>query len=941
MKNILFALVLGILATALVAQNFNIKGKLMDESGSGLPSATVLLLNARDSIMVNYALSNLEGWFEIRNVRRGDYLLKLSYVGYATKTLPVVAPEGNQLDLGGITLTSRATILGEVTVAQERIAMKVKNDTIEYDALAFRPLPNEMVEDLLKRMPGMVISSDGTVEAQGETVRRVLVDGKEFFGRDPKMATQNIPADAVARVQVFDQRSEQSLFTGIDDGQRERTLNLELKEDRKEATFGNTSLGYGPTNRFHGRANLNRFTKKGQVSILGMGNNVNQQGFSVSDFMNFSGATQSFARGGGGNIQFGGGGGNQLGIPLNFEGRASSNGLITSWAGGANFNRTLRPGTEVTSSYFYNQLNHDMTRDTDRENYLPGGNYNFEQNSQQDNQNYNHRLNLRLDHKFSETSSIIFTGNTSLSNSNSLSQTSSETFNTLGALQNTGNQTNTTEGQRFDLNASLLFRQRLNKPGRTITAGMDVSRNNNAQDANLDALNRFYQQLTEEFSEQKLLQDQNRRDISSRVSTNITYTEPLWQRVFLEGNYNLAYSLNEVNLKVYDIENPQTEGIINDQFSNHYENIYTYQRIGVNLRLNRDKFNVTAGNALQITNLKGNSYSLNNTVDRDYIHVLPVARLNYEFNSFRRLSADYETSVNEPSALQIQPVIDNRDPLNIYKGNPDLLPSYRHRMQIRFNSFNPVSSFGFFTNLTADYVSNAITNSVEVDENLVRTTSPINVENNINLRGNVNINLGVEKLKSRFMVGTSVSRSQSINVLNQNRQLIVNNMLTPNIRYTFRPVDAFELRLLASVNSQLTTYQFSATEQAFLNQTYQADINWTFLKYYRLQGTFNYGIFQGRTSQFDRKIPMLDMSFSRSFMKNDAGELRLSAFNLLNSELGVTQTNTVNYYERAVTNSLGRYFMLTFTYNLNRQLNMMDRGPGDGPGRGARMIIMH
>jgi hypothetical protein len=928
MKKIITILFFLFCAVALQAQSFNIKGRLTDDSGGGLPSATVLLLNARDSVMTSYALSNSQGFFEIRNVKQGDYLLRLSYVGFSTITLPVVTPEGNTLDMGSITLANQATMLGEVTVEQERIPIRVRNDTIEYDAQAFKPLPNEMVEDLLKRMPGMVISSDGTVEAQGETVRRVLVDGKEFFGRDPKMATQNIPADAISKVHVFDQRSEQSLFTGIDDGERERTLNLELKDDRKEASFGNTSLGYGPDNHYHGRTNLNRFDKKGQVSILGMGNNVNQQGFSIGDYMNFSGGTQSIARGTGPSF-----GSRDSSIPLNFDGRPSSNGLITSWAGGINFNRTLGTGTEITSSYFYNQLAHDMTEDLERENYLPDGNYNFSQSSLQDNQNYNHRVNLRVDHKFNENSSILFTGSTTYNSTNTFGQTQSQTFAFTGALQNEGDQIVDASGNKLDLNGSILWRQRLGKPGRTLTTRLNMTRGNNNQNAGLEARNKFFQEIiTEEF----ILQDQNRKDFGSRISGNITYTEPLSERVFLEGNYNAGYTLDEVNLRVFDVEDPTIEPVFNELLSNHYENVYSYQRMGLNLRINREKYNITVGNAYQITGLDGKSFTLNNDVNRNYYYNLPSARFNYQFTNFRRFTAEYETDVNEPTALQIQPITDNRNPLNIYAGNPDLLPSYRHRLQFRFNTFDPVRSFGFFANLTADYTNNDITNSVRVDENLVRTTMPVNVDNNTSLRANMNFNIGVEPIKSRFMVGGSVRRTQSVNVLNDLSQTIINNTLSPNLRYIFRPVDAFELMLAANLNSQLTAYEFSTTEQAFLNQTYQSDVSWTFLKYYRLQANYNYSIYQGRTSEFDRKIPMLDMSFSRSFLKNNSGELKLSVFNLLNSDLGVTQTNNVNYYERAITNSLGQYFLLTFTWSLNRQLNMMD---GARPGSGRRMMI--
>ena len=935
MKSVLVSILFLAFGSGLFSQSFSIKGTLTDESGIPLPSATVLLLNASDSVMVNYALSDNNGNFEMRNNARKNYLIRFSYMGYATLTLEIEPPESNILDLNGIELPSQAHILQEVTVQQERIPMRVRGDTIEYDALAFRPLPNEMVEDLLKRMPGIVVSSDGTVEAQGETVRRVLVDGKEFFGRDPRMATQNLPADAVARIQVFDERSERAQFTGIDDGQRERTMNLELKEDRREAAFGNTTLGYGPDNRFQGRLNLNRFNSKGQVSLIAMGNNINQQGFSIGDYMNFSGGTQSImsggARGGGGGFGMGGGS-----VPINFDGLPSSNGLMTSWAAGLNLNRQVTAKTEVNASYFYNQLEHDVQQDLERENFIPSGNYDFLQNQLQDNQNYNHRLNMRIDHKFNENSSLLFQGNSSLNLTNTFRQTSSRTFNTQGLLQNTGHQTNEAEGQNLSANGNLLWRHRLARPGRTLTANLEFSAGNNSQDVFLNAVNRY---LQEQDVEEHILQDQQRSDNNSSISAGVTYTEPIANRLFIEANYRALYRTSEIDQRVFDVPAPGEEGEFNAMLSNHYRNIYTFHQGGMNLLLNRELFNVTLGASLQATELNGRLFILEEDINRNYLNVLPVARFNYNFSNNRRFMADYETSVREPSALQIQPVVDNRDPLNIYQGNPDLRPSYRHRVQMRFNSFNPLNSFGYFAFVSTDYTTNAIANAVSVDENLVRTTTPVNVGDNLSLRTSFNINFAATELKSRFMFGANVSRSESVNVLNDLYQDIVNNTLGGNFRYIFRPLDEFELRLTANINTQITQYQFSNDEQAFLNQSYRSDINWTFLEYYRLQSGYSYQIYEGRSAQFDRKIPMLDVSLSRSFLRNNSGELRLSAFNLLNQDLGVTQTQAVNYYESSVTNSLGRYFMLSFTYALNRQLNPMERGPGGG--RGGMRMIMH
>ncbi len=916
------------------AQNYSITGRLVDAREEKLPSATVLVLSASDSTMVNYALSDSEGVFHVRNLPRQPYLMRITFVGLGTKYMNILPPQGEVLDLGEILMEDEQTILGEVSIEGERISMFLRGDTIEYDALAFGGQPNEVVEDLLKRLPGIEVDPDGTIRAQGEQVRRVLVDGREFFGRDPQMATQNLPANAVSRVHVFDERSEQSKFTGIDDGERERTMNLELKEEHRQGVFGNSSLGYGPDNRFQGRTNLNRFEPKGQLSVLGMGNNLNQQGFSIGEYMNFSGGAQSMmggAQGGAVRINMA----LPTGMPINMGG-ASSNGIMTSWAGGVNFNRTLGQSTELSSSYFYNQLEHNIDQQLERENFLPSGSYDYLQQNNQDNTNNNHRLTLRMDHKFSESSSLLFDLSGTTNSTSSDGYSDSQTYRNTGLLQNSSEQSTLSEGNSLNFQSSLLWRQRLSKPGRTISVRLNMAANDNDRDYRLQALNLYYQGV-DDVRHEMLLQDNLQASITRTLGSNITYTEPLGNRRFLELNHRITRNLNEVDQRVYDIEEGQN--ILNEQLTNIYNNTHLYQRGGLNVLVNRDNYNFTLGAYLQGTSLKGELETFGHEISENFFHVLPLVRFNYDFNNFRRLSINYETSVQEPSVRQLQPILDNRDPLNIYMGNPDLDPSYRNRLTARFNSFNPLSQFGFFVFATAEYVQDAITNAVNTDDFLVRTTIPVNTKDNLNLTGNANMNFRIPKLKSRFMVGSTVSSRQSTNILDAVEQRITNNMISGNFRLTFIPVDQFETVLSANVNRQLTQYQFSTLEQAYVNQTYGAELNWRFLDHYRFNVSYRYQIYEGRTSEFDQKIPMLEFGFSRRFLRNNSGELRFSGFNVLDREMGVTQSVNANYLEQLVSNSLGRYFLLSFTYSLNRSLNVFDRvGGGGGMGRAMHAL---
>lgn len=923
-------IILMCLSQLALAQRFSITGEVYDHEDKPLPYATVMLLKAADSSMLSYAVSSTTGQFEIKHIQPGEYLVKIAYVGFNTYNKAISTPKSGNIELGKIKLTQEDKLLSEVKVQGERIPMLIKNDTIEYDALAFKARPNEVVEDLLKRMPGIEVESDGTVKAQGENVQRVTVDGKEFFGRDPKMATQNLPADAVSKVQVFDRKSEQAQFSGIDDGQREKTINLELKEDKKKGAFGNTSAGYGTDNRFAGKTNINRFNKSSQLSVLGMANNVNQQGFSFGEYMNFTGGAQQMM-GGGGRVEINIDG--QGAVPLNTSGAAGMNGIMTTLAGGLNFNQNIGKKTEANGSYFYNRLSHYIEQDTERENFMPDGrSFDFEQNSKQDNLSETHRASTRIEHKPDSSNNLLFTANAGLSNNNRFSQNESSTFQFGGELQNESEQVNRTDGQSLNMDASLLWRHRLAKKGRTLSTGLTLRLSESETEGTLEAINRFFGANP---SEQLINQLSFQQNLNRNLGFNTSYTEPLGKRRYLEANYRIAQNRNESDQEVYDLD----EGIrtINELLTNKFESDYLYQRGGLNFRLNRKKYNLTLGAAYQATNLKGFSESLDFRVDRDFNNVLPVARFNYEFSSMRRMSFDYETSVQEPSLTQLQPLLDNRDPLNLYVGNPDLRPAYRHSGRLNFSSFNPTSFLGFFAFVTGDYVTNAITTGQSVDENLVRLSSPVNVSSNFNLRGNFNLTFPIRPLKSRINMGSTLSRNMSFNVLNEQEQQIFNNILSGNIRYNFRPVDAFELNLTANVNKTLTEFEFSNFEQAFLNQVYGAEMLWDFLKGFRSVANFRYMMYQGVSSEFDQVIPMLDVSLARPILKNKSLEAKVSASNLLNINLGVTQSANANYWERQITNNLGRYYMFSLTYSLNRQLNMFDGG-NRRRGGGAVMI---
>ncbi len=920
MRLLLVSLLVLLVSTA-SAQKFTAKGQLADTLGSPLPSATVMLLNASDSSLVNFSVTDVNGYFTLKNISKGDYLFKVSFMGFRTHTQKITTPEvAGIIDLGTIKMEAALKELDAIEIAAERAPVTVKRDTIEFNAGSFKTKQNAVVEDLLKKLPGVEVDNDGNITAQGEQVRKVTVDGKNFFGSDPKLATKNLPADAVDKVQVYDKKSDQAVFSGIDDGQREKTINLELKEEKRHGAFGTLMGGAGSNERFQARTSLNKFSKSRQLSLLAMGNNVNEQGFSVDDYMNFTGGSTQMM--GGGRVRLELNADNSSGVPLNFGNRA--NGIMTNYAGGVNINNEFNNKTEVNGSYFYNYLDHDKDQTTFRENFLPNGSYTFNQNSKQQNSNSNHRLNATIDHKLDSMNSLKFTTSVTLNDTDTQLRSFSETVMPDNTGANESQRLSLASGTTTSANGTLLWRHKFSKKGRTFSANLQYALSDADRDGYLEATNRYFSP----DNESTIVQNSSQQSISNTYSGTLSYTEPLGKRKYLEANYSYRQNLNDLDKKTYDVSNG--EEVLNDNLSNEYNSNYQYHRAGLNFRIVKPKYNLVAGASVQNTSLKGEILDLDADIDRTFENVLPSVRFNYDFTDTKHFRFDYETSVQEPGIQQLQPVVDNSDPLNIYMGNPDLRPAYQQSWRFNFMTFDPVSFINFFTFVDVDHVTNAVVNSQSVDENLVRVTTPVNVDHSTSVNSSANFGFPISKLGSRFNFGVNYRGEKSLSLLNDIDNEITQNTYGGTIRYTYRYKEIFDMSLSADVDKQSTRYEFDQPDQEYLNETYNAEANLTFLKNYQFSGGLEYLIYNSKSTDFHQEIPLVNLSVSRYLLKNRTGELKFSVNNLLDKALGVNQTASVNYIERQTTNSLGRYFMLSFIYSLNKQLNPMGMRPGRG-----------
>ncbi len=920
----------------LFAQKYSVKGQLQDSLFSPLPSATVLLLQQKDSALIKFGVTDVQGNFELKGIAKGDYIFKVSYVGFATHTKKIAAT-GDQLelDLGKVQLFSHSSQLGEVLVQADKAPVIVKRDTIEFNAGSFKTKTNATVEDLLKKLPGVEVATDGTVSAQGEEVKRVMVDGREFFGQDPKLATRNLPADAVEKVQVFDKKSDQAVFTGIDDGQKEKTINLELKEEKRHGAFGNSMAGVGDNNHYTAKTNINRFNNGNQLSILGMGNNINQQGFSVGDYLNFSGGGNATGGGGAVNININSGSTSQTGGAQINTGQ--QNGIVTNFAGGANINENYnKDKTKVNGSYFYNRLDQNLLTDLQRVNYLKSGNYNFNQTSNQTIINDNHKTNLTIDHKIDSVNSVKFNANLLYNLSDQRLASIGQTWNVGNtAVQNESNQNTTSKGTGITLNSNLLFRHRFAKKGRTISTNFVFGYSENKTNGTIQSTNYYYgAQTTTSYVNQRNAQTTT----SPNYGVTFNYTEPLGGRKYLELTYSYNADVNKVDRSVYDIKNEQE--VFSDSLSNKYNSNYQYNRPGINFRLNREKYNFSVGTAYQNTQLNGKLILKNTTINRTFEAVLPSAFFNYDYSTFKHLRLEYTTSMQEPTIQQLQPIVNNTDQLNQSVGNPELRPSYVHQLRSNFVLFNPTSFMNVFALVNGNYTTNAIVSSQTVNEQFVRTTKPVNVAYSASLNTNVNLGIPIKPINSRFNFGPRYSITNGINLTNGIENTVTQQTLAGSIRYNYSLNDILIVDLGATLSKQLTEYSFNSSQnQSYFNKTYTAEVNINFLKNYAFNTEMNYFVYTSQTTDFSQAIPLWNVSLSRYVLKNKVGEIKVGVNNLLNRSQSASQTASTNYLQQQTTNNLGRFFMVSFTYALNKQLNMMGEGRGRRGGPGMRMII--
>lgn len=901
-KGIALLLLMLSFSVAAVSQGNSLSGEIIDENGSPLVSSTVVLLNPSDSTMQYFGVSGTDGKFAIRNIRNGEYLMQVAFIGFTTLYKTVGFPADNNGNLGYIPLSPKTVSLDEVTVTGERIPMSIRDDTIEYDAKAFKVKPDGVVEDLLKKMPGIEVDRAGNIKALGEDVRNVLVDGKEFFSNDPKVATKNLPADAIDKVQLYNKKSEESEFTGIEDGSRNQTLNLMLDEDKKDGVFGDLMVGGATGNHYQASGKIYRFSEKNQIAALGMMNNVNKFGFSIGDYLSFTGGIAKISHGEGGATM------GQGGFPINFGETIA--GYSSSGAAGFNFSHSKSKTQRAFFSYIGNGSKRELNENTRTTLYRETGSFFQEENSSRILRDTSHTVNFGIRNLFRESNNIIINGNVSL-NTGFVPLTSSLESYQDDILVNSLTRVSSDLSDRISGNITGTYLKRINE-GKTIfkiTGGGSISSSNSETrfENQADYYDPLFTELVSQFQENTI------------KSGNYTGTASFTQKIkgpyyadiyFKAGNSSESLARRQVNSAAGDV--------VIDSLSPDFTKDNPHFGPGITLRRNIEKSTFSLGLEYNFgsykTTLRGET-----PADKSYGFIQPRLGWEYEYKTGRRLMVSYSTRTNIPSVSQLMPVVNNFNTLSLFYGNQELEPEYIHSANINWWIFDQFSFTSLLSSARISYTKNKINYSRSVDDNLLQTLRLVNVESDLTTGATVDFSTPVRRLGIKVNLSLDENYNRGINIVNETENVVTNLTHRASVTFDNRRKEKWDVN--TGVGVSYTDARYSIQED--LNNTYY-DLSWFGEIRYSPSDRLNFNVTADVTnytaSNFydSRVVPLIGSEITWLFLKNNRAALSLAGVDLLNRNSGIQRVAEMNYLQEQVSNIIGRYVMLSFKWRLNK-----------------------
>ncbi len=908
----------------------SITGLLHDENKAPVIAASVVILNA-DSSFVKATTTDENGIFKIGRLQANtSYLLKIIYLGYNPfyQWLPLAT---TALNMGTVTLIPNAKFLKQVDV-EGKVPLALQNgDTTSYNANAYKVNKDATTEDLVTKMPGVTIV-DGKVQAQGEDVKQVLVDGKVFFGDDANAVLKNLPAEVVDKIQVFDKKSDQAQFTGIDDGNSAKTINIVTKMQFRNGTFGKVYAGYGLENKYKAGGSMNRFNGNRRFTILLQSNAINDQNFSSEDLVGVaSGSGTAGARGRGGNHGGGPGGpGQNTNASDNFL-TNTQNGINTPTSLGLNYSDKWGKKTEISGSYFFNQTKNNSVS-TLYQQYVLGSTNGlvYQENNNSEYTNQNNRINVKLETKLDSQNTITFQPRISF-------QTNDGSKSLLGANTRNGLNLSSTKNVSssnlfgYSISTPLLYRHSFPKKGRTLSVNATPSFTKNTGESTQRSNNIYFNDssITGDTIDQKSTSYKN----GNAISGNVTYTEPLNKTSFVSASYTSSYLQNYSSKKAYNQNNLTGEyQELDTLYTNVFRSQYQTQSGGIGYRYQKEKINISLNAAYQWSLLnKAQEIPTVFNQTKTFHSVLPSAMLMIKFSAQKNLRIFYRSNNNAPSIDQLQEVINNSNSLQLTTGNPDLKQDFQQNLNLRYSAVNTKKSNSFFAllggNNTTHYIGNSIiiaNNDTTINQTVFlqrgsQLQRPVNLDGYFSIRSFLNYTFPIIKIKTNISLNLSCNYTRIPGLINNDKNfantgnssfgVVLSSNISEKIDFTVSSNSAYSSTVNSLQTSSNTTY---------FNQNYKLKINYNPTKNIVLFSEYANSKYMGLATAYNQSISLWNAAIAYKFMKNQEAELRLSAYDLLNENNSIQRTNTESYTQDLQTNVLHRYYMITFTYNFKK-----------------------
>ncbi len=947
------ALVLAIAAVHSLHAQYSISGTVKDQqTQSRLGGASVRLTSATDSLLRRNVLSDSAGRFAFRNLPADSFRLTISFVGYGDVAQGVRVDTTNiQSDStgsGGISVDvalapGSSSNLATVVISTSIAPATQKADTLQINASQYKVNPDASTEDLVKKMPGITIEN-GVVKAQGENVQKVTIDGRELFGDDATAALRNLPAEVVDKIQVFDRLSDQAQFSGVDDGNTTKGINIVTKASMRNGQFGRVYAGYGTEGRYSAGGNTTFLKENRRISIVGNFNNINQQNFSQQDLLGVTSSTGNR----GGNRGGGGRGGGNFGGGSNFS-VGQQNGINTTNAFGVNYSDLWGKDLTVTGSYFFNNTQ-NITQQLGNLQYVNpqvSGIDRISDTTNSSSTNNNHRVNMRFEWRIDSNNQLTIAPNLSFQSNEQYRRRGSLTQYPAGLKLRQLFNENITNSNRSgnNLNNSIFFRHAFAKRGRSFSINLNTSYNKREGESYVNA---YTETLTDVLDDTTSNRFTDQYNDGLNLSANLNYSEPLGRNSQLQLSYSPSVSKSKSNQEALGLATDGKYSIFLDDFSNVFENRTTAQNAGLSYRWGDRNRQVSFGVNYQNTNLKSDRIlPIAASVDQSFSNVLPNVQIRYKLSPRSSFRFNYRTNVNQPSVTQLQDVLDPTNEPSYSIGNPLLDPQYSHQLSTQYTYTNTGKGIVIVGNVfyqaannyiaTASYNSTArdtVINGVRLDTGY-RLSKYVNLNGYNSLRSFFTLAVPLKFIKSNLNFNGGISLSRLPGMTNY----VMNE--TQNITYTAGAVigsnvsQYVDFTVSYSANFNNITSSIATTDpSSYFQHAAGVQLNLLSKQGWFFQNDLTNQYYNGLSESFNQVYTLWNMSIGRKFLKGQKGELKVGVFDLLKQNQSIARTVTAERIEDEQNVVLQQYFMATFSYNLRNfgtaAARRANRGEGDG-----------